>query len=109
MTIPATKPPMWAKKATPPAASAAVSAPSDANAVDELQHEPEPQHDHRADRDQLVEEAQEHERQDPCARIQDEVGAEGGGDRAGCPDQRQSRAGVDQQPASAAATIPPRR
>ena len=35
---PATKPPMWAKKATPPLASAS---PSEAEPVDQLEHEPE--------------------------------------------------------------------
>ena len=52
---PKTKPPMWAKKATPPVVAG--DAPSDAEAVEQLEHEPEAQDDDRRDLDELVEEA----------------------------------------------------
>ena len=45
--------------------------------VDELEHEPEAQHDDRRHVDQLVEEAQEHQRRDPGAREEDDVRARG--------------------------------
>ena len=53
-SAPNTKPPMWAKKAT---TAAGVGDPEGRQAVDELQDEPEHEHDDRRDVDELVEEA----------------------------------------------------
>src|SRR5215212_5012058 len=57
-------------------------------AAQELQDEPQDQDDDRRHLDQLIEEAEEHQRQDARSRIQDEIGAEDRRDRAGRSDQR---------------------
>ena len=59
-----------------------------ADAVDQLEDEPEAEDDEGGHLDQLVEEAEEDERQDPGARKQHEVRAEDGRDRAGRADHR---------------------
>ena len=71
-SAPTTNPPMWAKNATPPPVS---TMPERRQPVDELEHEPEPEHDDRRHVDQLVEEAEEDERGDPRPREEHEVGA----------------------------------
>src|SRR5688500_2743928 len=55
---------------------------------DQLEHEPEAQDQERRNLDELVEEAEEHERQDPRARIQDHVRPQRRGDRPRGADQR---------------------
>src|SRR5215203_2307032 len=52
-------------------------------AVDELEDDPEGQHDDRRHVDELVEEAKEHKRCDARVGVQHEVRAEGRGDGAG--------------------------
>src|SRR5512143_2884076 len=56
-------------------------------AVDQLEEEPEAEHDHGRDVEQLVEEPEEDQRGDPCAGEQDDVRPERRGDRPGCPDR----------------------
>ena len=84
---------MWAKNATPPSAPAR---PSDAIPSMSWSSEPEAQDEHRRDLDQLVEEAEEDERQDPGPREQHEVRAEDRRDRARRADHRDLRRRVDQ-------------
>src|SRR3954453_12300407 len=63
--------------------------------VDELQDEPEAEHEDGGNVDELIEEAEEHERRDPSPREEDEVGAERCCDRARRTDRRDGRARVD--------------
>src|SRR5216117_900076 len=49
---------------------------------DRLSQEPEPEHQPRGKLRQLEEESERHERDDPCARKPDEVGAEHARDRS---------------------------
>src|SRR4029078_8945629 len=42
--------------------------------IEQLEHEPEAEHDDRWDIDQLVEEAEEDQRCHPCSREEDEIG-----------------------------------
>ena len=88
IAAPATKPPMWAKNATPPSAPAR---PSDAIPSTSWRTNQKPEDEQRRDLDELVEEAEEHERQDPRAREQHEVGAEDRRDRARRADHRDRR------------------
>ena len=95
MAMPATNPPMWAQNAIP--ASGLGGQPQRREAVDQLEHEPEAQDEHRGHRDQLVEEAQEHQRLDPGPREQDQVRAEHRGDRPGCADHRDVARGLHER------------
>src|SRR6187397_886167 len=65
--------------------------------IDHLEQEPEPEHDRRRDGDELVEEAEEHERLDPRTREQHEVCPEGRRDRTGRPDHRLRGRRVDER------------
>ena len=84
--MPATNPPMCAQNAIP--ASVPAAGPSDDEPVDQLEHEPEAEHDDRGHGDQLVEEAEEHQRLDPGPRKQHQVRAQHRGDRARRADHR---------------------
>ena len=64
-------------------------------AVDQLEHEPEAEHDDRRDVDELVEEAEEDERRHPGAREEHEVRAQRRRDRPGRADRRDRRGRVD--------------
>src|SRR6478752_2185246 len=64
-------------------------------AVDQLEDEPHPQHDQGRHLEQLVEEAEIDQRQDAGPWVEDQVGAEDGGDRPGGADDRDGRRGVD--------------
>ena len=89
---PNTNPPMWAKNATPPCA---VSAPNAAKPLTSWSTNQKPEDDDRRHLEQLVEEAEEHERQDPGAGEQDDVRAQRRGDRARGADERDRRVRVD--------------
>ena len=64
-------------------------------AVDQLEHEPEAEDDDRRHLDELVEEAEEHERRDARPREQHQVRAQHRRDRAGRADRRDGRGRVD--------------
>ena len=92
ITAPTTKPPMWAKNATPPPLWIGAER---GQPVDQLEHEPEAEDDDRRDVDELVEEAEEDERRDPRPREEHEVGAQRRRDRPGGADRRDRRGRVD--------------
>ena len=69
--------------------------PERGQAVDQLEDEPEAEHDDRRDVDELVEEAEEDERRDPGTREEHEIGPERRRDRAGRADRRDGRGRVD--------------
>ena len=81
-SAPATKPPMWAKIATPPEC---LDQPERGEPVDDLEDEPEAEHEDRRDVDELVEEAEEDQRRDARPRVEHHVGAERRRDRARTP------------------------
>ena len=86
-TTPKTKPPTWAKKATPPPFD---EARGEAEVrLDELVEEPAAEVDPGRDLD----DEDEHEGPDPCARVEDEEGAEHGGDRAARAESRDACGG----------------
>src|SRR4051794_27897833 len=72
-----------------------IARPERRRAVDELEDEPEAEHEQRRHLDELVEEAEEHQRQDPCPRIDHEVRPERGRNRPRRADQRHRRPGRD--------------
>src|SRR5438093_1235264 len=77
-------------------ASAGMADPERSEAVDQLEDEPEAEDDDGGDLEELVEEHEEHDRQDPCPWVQHEVGAEDRGDRARGPDDGRRRGRVDE-------------
>jgi len=63
-------------------------APEASHALERLQHEPEPQHDHRGELSHLKEEEDRDEGQNPGMRKHHQIGAERPGDRSGRADER---------------------
>ena len=87
-----TKPPMWAKNATPPPLW---TTPSEASPSMSWRTNQKPEDDDRRHVDELVEEAEEDERGDPRPREEHEVGAQRRGDRPRGADRRDRRGRVD--------------
>src|SRR5438309_2871216 len=65
--------------------------PERGDPVDQLEQEPEPEDDDGRHLEELVEEAEEDEREDPRPGVENEIGSEDGGDRPRCPDDRHLR------------------
>src|SRR6478735_4251812 len=63
--------------------------------IEQLEHEPEAEHDDRRDIDELVEEAEEDQRRHPGTREEHEIGTECRRDRSGRADRRDRRGRVD--------------